>query len=228
MHVPVIVVHGVIPISLALCAAACSTPSSDGSPLDAGTDASATDADTFPTDAAGLTCMQFPQGSHFGWVATFPTFDATCATDADCDFAYDVFNCCGSYRAFGIRRELAANARALGTSCGYGDCGCRPDTYTDDGATMMGVHLGAVGVACVAGQCRTSFLPSVACGTATCAAGQPCVTPCGGAPRCVAVPLECRAAGADCSCFGGIALPCFPSTCVGVGDGGAPVCACGM
>jgi hypothetical protein len=88
----------------------------------------------------------------------FPTFDKTCASDADCALEFHQISCCGTRIAIGVRASVSAAFDAAEAACEsmYPACGCaQQPTKAEDGKegpenTMQ--------VACTMGAC-SSFVP---------------------------------------------------------------------
>ena len=79
----------------------------------------------------------------------------TCATTADCAFASQTIDCCGSAHITGIAGFAKAAYDAAQEPCAatVAKCGCPPAPTTLDDGTSLG--SGAVHVVCVGGACTT-------------------------------------------------------------------------
>lgn len=133
---------------------------------------------------------------------TFPEFERSCKSNADCAAVAHQFNCCGSERITGVRAvQVDAFKTAEATCRGqYPGCGCATQSpVADDGSAAGGGNPGPVAVACNAGTCETSFSsdattpcgPELSCDAATeiCVAREP-VGP--------AITYTCEPAAAGC------------------------------
>ncbi len=93
----------------------------------------------------------------------FDQSNRSCQTADDCDVVVHQVNCCGTTRAMGINKAVAAYLGELEKLCRetYPACGCPTGPQeADDGTTANGAN-GANGanVTCAAGVCATSFKP---------------------------------------------------------------------
>ena len=113
----------------------------------------------------------------------FPSFDRTCGMDVDCAVVSHQVDCCGSRAALGVAaREVVRFSeaeRACASMFPACDCAAQPTT-ADDGTTGSGDAR----VACVAGQCTSTFAGGAAgdaCdpSSAPCGPGLACCYPCG-------------------------------------------------
>jgi len=89
---------------------------------------------------------------------TFPTFDKTCATTADCFIALHTTSCCGSITALGLastERDRFARDEAI-CDGQYPGCGCAAGPPTaEDGRDCGTFDTSCVALRCTAGQCTT-------------------------------------------------------------------------
>jgi hypothetical protein len=95
-----------------------------------------------------------------GVSGTFPTFDKTCAADADCVKKFHQINCCGTQAAIGVSASASAAFDAAEATCEsqYPGCGCaQAPTTAEDGKTATSGN-DQIQVACMSGQCMT-FIP---------------------------------------------------------------------
>jgi len=84
----------------------------------------------------------------------------SCQTADDCDVVVHQVNCCGTTRAMGINKAVAAYLGELEKLCRetYPACGCPTGPQeADDGTTANGAN--DANVTCAAGVCATSFKP---------------------------------------------------------------------
>ena len=90
--------------------------------------------------------------------ATFPTFDKTCSSVADCAYAIHQTNCCGATVAIGFNKAEQARFAADEKTCvdQYPLCGCpATPTMTEDGrAATPGA---TIVVQCPSGKCMTTL-----------------------------------------------------------------------
>jgi hypothetical protein len=102
-----------------------------------------------PTPAAAVQCTANPP--------QFPSFDRTCASDADCVSVSHQHDCCGSTVQLGIAKRDQHAFEAAEKTCAaqFPGCGCAAAPLTaDDGQQARADH--PIVVACVSGTCRTS------------------------------------------------------------------------
>jgi hypothetical protein len=91
----------------------------------------------------------------------FPTFDKTCANDADCVIkVHRNFACCAPHAAIGLNAAAGADFDAAETTCESKQtksvCDCFGPTKAEDGNQASGGAM--IEVACQSGQCMT-FVP---------------------------------------------------------------------
>jgi len=106
--------------------------------------------------------------------STFPSFDKSCTSSADCTVVVHTTDCCGDTIALGINKKEATAFGAAEAKCGatWPGCGCPSGpTRTDDGSADTFVGPSAIGVTCQNGRCL-SYL-------------KPCDAPCGEAKGCL-------------------------------------------
>lgn len=91
-----------------------------------------------------------------GATPSFPSFDKTCSTAADCFIGLHQINCCGSIKAIGINQAEKSRFAADEKICEsqYPGCGCPgAPTVAEDGKFESGTRM--IGVECPAGKCMT-------------------------------------------------------------------------
>ena len=120
---------------------------------DAASDTAADVAVDVAADGAGVQCSA-------GGDNTFPSFDTSCAKDADCFVAVHQINCCGTHVAWGLNASAQAAFAAAEATCvsQYPGCGCAEfETMAQDGYSSFDNSLFAA--RCEAGTCR-SWMPT--------------------------------------------------------------------
>jgi len=109
-----------------------------------------------PCTCGTLVCDEVTCGAGGG--GTFPTFDRSCGTDADCTFGIHQTDCCGNTVAIGmsIGQELRFDGAETACRSMYPACGCPAGpTRTEDGGTAWDPD--AIVALCSAGSCATSL-----------------------------------------------------------------------
>jgi hypothetical protein len=141
--------HSIVSVALAICAGACfmlppaeNVPrvAADGGLPDGGAE----------VDGGVISCRNAA-------AIVFPSFDATCRSNADCAFGLHQTDCCDGQRALGLNTDQVPDFMAAEMTCEamFPSCDCFrwPGITTDDGANVMSTS--AIGVQCVGGECRT-------------------------------------------------------------------------
>ena len=126
----------------------------DAAPDAAADVAADTAADVAADAAADVTGVQCAAGG----ANAFPSFDRSCAKDADCFVAVHQINCCGTHVAWGLNTSAQAAFAAAEATCEsqYPGCGCAAyQTMAEDGYATFDNSLFAA--TCDAGTCRSSM-----------------------------------------------------------------------
>jgi hypothetical protein len=108
---------------------------------------------------------------------SFPAFDKTCSTDADCVLAVHMLSCCGDVLVTAISRGALPAFQADESTCEsqYPGCGCASNSVKfENGVAYGGTGnpTSAAAASCVAHSCLANFTgPTFPCGGQVCAAG---------------------------------------------------------
>jgi len=104
---------------------------------------------------------------------TFPSFDRSCDTLADCTLVTRGLSCCGTLLVTAVNDGEVAAFEAAAAECNMQlfACGCAPAPSQADDGTMASAEHPFASVDCVDNQCTTSFKA-------------PATTPCGASANC--------------------------------------------
>jgi hypothetical protein len=144
---------------------------------------------------------------------TFPTFDKSCASDADCVLVRHTTSCCGSELIMAINGSEQARFQTAESICDqqYPKCGCASQGPTaEDGTLIPFGSENLVKASCSNGTCKSHYAgKTFPCGAATCSDLQYCSSMTGG-PAGSTPSYSCVALGgcASCSCIGRTGCNC--------------------
>lgn len=144
---------------------------------------------------------------------TFPTFDKTCTSEANCVLVHHTTSCCGSQLIMAINQSEQARFRSAESICDqqYPACGCASQGPTaEDGTLIPFGSENLVKAACDNGICKSHYGgKTFPCGTATCSDMQYCSSTTGG-PAGSPTSSDCVSLGGctTCSCIGRTGCNC--------------------
>src|SRR5262249_45697020 len=122
------------------------------------------DAGISGADAGSVHCV--------GPNASFPTFDKTCTTVADCTLVGHTTSCCGSGIIMAINKGETARFQAAEAVCDrqYPACGCAAQGVSaEDGSLVPFGSENLIVASCDNMVCRSHYSgKTYACGTMTC------------------------------------------------------------
>ena len=146
--------------------------------------------------------------------SSFPEFDETCATAADCVLVDHMTSCCGSVLRMSIRRDAQAAFDAAEAVCEsqYPGCGCAAmGLDVEDGTLIDWSQHDAVVSSCDQGSCVAHYSgETFACADKRCTTEQICWITMGG-PAGSGSSAMCNFSGGctDCGCVGSVGCACI-------------------
>jgi hypothetical protein len=144
---------------------------------------------------------------------SFPTFDKTCTTEADCVLVRHTTSCCGDQLIMAINGGEQARFQNAESICSqqYPGCGCASQGPTaEDGTLVPFGKENLVKAQCDSGICQSHYSGTTfSCGTATCSDLQYCSTMTGG-PAGSPTSYNCVSLGGctTCACLGQTGCNC--------------------
>lgn len=142
---------------------------------------------------------------------SFPSFDRSCTTSADCVLVQHVTSCCGSTLVMSIASSAKSSFASAEKACDaqYPACGCASQGIdVEDGTLINSSEQNLVASVCDGGRCAAHYTgETFACGDAHCTPDQICwITNQANSPS----RTTCQFSGGctDCSCATGTGCSC--------------------
>jgi hypothetical protein len=112
-----------------------------------------------------------------GGTPSFPTFDKSCSTDADCALAVHTLSCCGNVLVMAVNKAAIPAFQAAESTCEsqFPGCGCASNSVGFENGVAYGDTgnpTAAAAASCTGHSCIGTYTgPTFACGDRVCAQG---------------------------------------------------------